>query len=358
VYATVGLDLQYARSCIAVAVGDDPFAPPRIVGDGSRELIPNAAHGGRWGSAAAAAVFPAGSGTDPWRPWLVDVAAAEFVRGVRERVDAYLGQHERSAGLGITLVGNPTDPTRERAVVHALDAASRVTPTVVDPADALLQAHGLLTGGGPAGPVDVVAAGERWTVVRRYAPDDSGYGRRRWHRLHPGVVLRTGSTAWTDRLTHEVLSWSEDRDPAPALLAVEDGVLEFADALRCAERGEPVRWWGALGSQMNDPFELSWAAMTRWPEVGGYLGDVAHALVEVRFGDPLAAGEVLLGGPGAAWPFLAEAVPGASSSPLVGPAPAYELAAGAATWSRTGAGPMASADDEPRGHHGAHVPGR
>jgi hypothetical protein len=300
-------------------------------------------------------VFPAGSGTDPWRPWLVDVTAAEFARGMRARIEAYLGEHERSAGLGIALVGNPADPVRERAAMDILDAASRVTPTLVDPADALLQAHCLRTGP-PAGPLDVVAAGERWTVVRRYAVEDAGFGRRTWRSLHPGVVLRTGCIAWTDRLMHEVVNWSEYRNPARALLAVEDGVLEFVDALRGTGRDERARWWGALSSQMNQPFELSWAAMTRWPEVSSYLTEVAHALVEVRFGDPLAAGEVLLGGPGAAWPFLTDAVPGASSS-LIGPAPAHDLAVGAAAWSRTAAGSLTRTDDEPRGRHGAYVSG-
>ena len=47
VYAAVGLDLQYARSSVAIVDGDEPGALPRIVGDGCREVVPNAARDGR-----------------------------------------------------------------------------------------------------------------------------------------------------------------------------------------------------------------------------------------------------------------------------------------------------------------------
>jgi len=343
VYAAVGLDLQYARSSVAIVDGDEPGALPRIVGDGFREAIPNAACAGRWGSAAAeraiahaTADAASGSAADPWRPWLVEVTAPAFVQGLHERVGVYLGAYERGGRPVIAVVDDPVGPAVQQARAGALATVFGVEPVLVDPADALLHRHQLLADGRlPAGPVDVVAAGERWTVVRRYARDPvEPWG---WRRAHPGVVLARGSQVWTDVLIGKVLRWSAEPDPRAALLAVEDGVAEFADALRGVERTEDVRWWGALGTEMSEPFALSWGELVRWPEVRSYLVDVAHAVVTVRSDDPRAAGCVLLGGPGAAWPFLAAEMPGQSTPPLVAARPIHDLAAGAAALARTAA---------------------
>jgi hypothetical protein len=341
VHPRVGLDLQATRTAIAVAELPDPDLDGLPVGDGCRALIPNAVAGTRWGSAAvdpARAPLPrAGAGPD-WS-WPTDPTTPEFLAGACGQVRAHLGLVEQGAPA-VIVVTEPGDGARQGAALAALTAAGVAAPVAVDPADALLH-HWARRSGSVVNTVDVIAAGQRWTVLRRYDRDpEDPTG---WRRNGVHAVLRLGCLDWTDALAREVLQRCPETDPATTLVHVEDAVLAFADALRAAE-GRPVRWWGALRLDMDEPFALSAARMRAWPQVDRLLVDVGHALT--RLPSPARGpAPVVLGGPGAAWPFLAERLAelGRPPEPVTAHA-AHDLALAAAGYTWLGSPGAAAAE--------------
>ncbi|MGW7356216.1 hypothetical protein ACWGI0_05955 [Streptomyces sp. NPDC054802] len=348
----IGLDLQHFRSLIGLREGDGAHGLLVPVGDGTRCAVPNACDDeGRWGSAAAEALLAARGDTGPpahaaidllcWRkdPW-----TQPFLRGVHQRLTNYLGQVEPVPRNGYQVVLNaPEAPTGTGGEAAPTDLRERCAAAglcdvkTVDPTDALLCRW--LTepdpGAGQAAEsaaVVAVACGETWTSAAAYSVN---HGRVR--RLHPNTeTIAAGSGTWCTELARQVLDRCRPGVPRTAVLALLDGVGEFATGLRLSDPDRAVPWAGPLADRMYTPLQLTRRELLARQDVRAVTSAVA-ALVGRAVTVPTAAGRdvgrplIVVGGIGAVWPVFGDVL-SAQGTVWHSAAPDLDLAAGAACW--------------------------
>jgi hypothetical protein len=360
VSGAIGIDPQWSRTSIGLIEGDTGVGRP--IGDGRRGLVPNAC-GEFWGSRAAedalraARIEPGPDGDDgdldvdlgrQLFGWRTDPLGEPFLRGLHDRLYAYLGHTEPTnrAGYHAHLVTGPAEDATEE-LLRRCAAVGLTSVTAVRPTDALV--HRWLADPGAefpyTGTVLAVACGETWTAATAYRVDRSPAGE--WIDAVATGWRPVGASPAIARLARTVLDRCREGVPALSLLALLDGVLEFGPALADAPAGQDVVWDGPLTDRMYAPLRLGRAAVAAWPEVartGEAVSELARTvLAETRPGRVL----VLAGGIGAVWPVptdrLAEFGPVWRSQE-----PAHDLALGAALSGRRQLGlELAAAVDRP-----------
>ena len=329
---TIGVDLQRFRAAITLMEWTAGMPRHGSVGDGRRILVPMAATGTLWGSAAAEATLAglpaaaplAGSlhawRQDPWRP--------EFLDGLRTRLAGYLGQAPltpmRTHQLSVCV-----DPAERPAdAADLLDAAGLPGVELVGPLDALICRWLSATVRPAPGPVIAVAIGEAATQIGTYVVEPGPPP-----SIRAGTVTRldAGCSGWTTAVATRVLGLCRPGVPPRALLALLDGVDEFAALVRNAPADDaPVQWTGPLTRHMFNPLRTTrhdLAAERAIVEVTlPIVAAVRRALGSVAVPVPL-----IIGGPGAAWPFVAGAL--ADVAQVWGSGdPLLDLAVGACWW--------------------------
>ncbi|MCW7944444.1 hypothetical protein AAW14_21120 [Streptomyces hygroscopicus] len=321
----LGIDIQYTRSVLALREGRPGAARLSLLGDGRRTLIPNARTGDAWGSAAAEQLLRDGPATaEQLADWRSDPWSEGFLRGVHRRTARYLGLAGTTPTLGChtvvcTAPGAPAD-VEQRCEKSGFGRPSRIGAT-----DALVCRW--LAEGGAVPPeratVLAVVCGEQWTVLAPYQVVHVD-GQPLLDRRAADAVHGAGAGPWTDLVAREVLARCDESTPARDLLALLDAALECAGLLD-AEAAVP--WHGPLADRLFTPLALHRDELAGRPEVAGTVGE-AHALAQGAAPD---AELVLLGGVGGVWPFLRDAL--TTLAPVWrSPAPAADLAAGAAYW--------------------------
>jgi hypothetical protein len=328
VIGSIGIDVQAARAAACLLEWPDQAsgrgaARQGAIGDGRRLLIPVAATTGDagedwWGSAAAEAVLSrvtadaasatAGSAAAlapallAWRtePW-----SQEFLSGLRQRLLRYLGLPEsaRVRGHQLSFCADP-GPGGDWADAAGtlLEDAGLPDAEFLRPADSLLCRW---LSGNPdlsrARTVLAVACGETTTDLGLYAVEGAqdAVGRVDMTRVEAGAA------GWLADLATEALGLCRPDTPARALLSLLDGADELAAALRAAPAETRVEWSGPLSQHMFEPYRASRAELARNPAVSAWTVPVAEAARQLARG---ASGPVtvLVGGPGATWPFAAD----------------------------------------------------
>ncbi|MFD4722312.1 hypothetical protein ACFWOY_23280 [Streptomyces sp. NPDC058423] len=347
----IGLDLQHSRSMVVLREGEGVRTVLAPVGDGIRYAVPNACDDqGRWGSAAAEASLvscgdpgsaPAAADLLCWRrsPW-----SEQFLRGLHGRLSGYLGQVAPTPRNGYQVVvsaltsSTASDGAPPPADLRKRCAAAGLTDVAtVDPTDALLCRW--LTEPDPGGTpweaspaVVAVVCGETWTSAAAYRIEG---GRVICARTYAETVA-TGTGTWCTELALQVLARCRPGVPTTAVLALLDGVGEFATGLRATDADRALEWSGPLADRMYAPLRLTRRELLARQEVRAASGTIAALVsraVTALAVDGREAGRplILVGGCGASWPFLGDAL-----SPLgtvrQSSAPSRDLAAGAAWW--------------------------
>jgi hypothetical protein len=118
--------------------------------------------------------------------------------------------------------------------------------------------------------------------------------------------------------------------PARALLGLLDGVDEFAAMVRASRDDTWVEWAGPLSQHMFEPLRASRPELARRATVTDFTRPVASA-VHAALEQAGRRVTVLVGGPGAAWPFVADALAGIGTVWQSGD-PTLDLAYGACWW--------------------------
>jgi len=329
---TIGVDLQRFRATIVLM--EWTAGTPRYgsVGDGRRTLVPLAATETLWGSPAAEAALaalPTGMPLarslhawrqDPWRP--------EFLTGLRARLARYLGQAPLAAARTHQLSACVDPAERPADAADQLDVAGLPAVELVDPLEALLCRWLSAVIAPVSGPVVVVAIGEATTQVGVYTVDSGPPP-----SIRPGTTTRleSGCVGWTTAVATRVLGLCRPGVPPRALLALLDGVDEFAALVRNARTDDAaVEWTGPLSRYMFNPLRTT----RRELATDRTITDVAVPIVAtVRRVLSTVAGPatVVVGGPGAAWPFVAGALAGSADVWSSGD-PLLDFAVGASWW--------------------------
>lgn len=308
-----GIAADHTRVVLAVREADDGRGFTRSVGDGRRHLVPAAARpDGLWGSAAAErwlAALPTDTApADHLDGWRVDPHGPAFLRGVGDRLTTYLGRTTPSSSRGweLCMAARPSDHRllRSRAREAGLGTVATLAPT-----DALVCRWCTEPGAAvPAsGRVVAVACGQRSTEVAEYrveaVPGEPRFARRE------SAWLEVGTGAAEAELAQRVLQRCREGVSPRSSLALLDGTLEFAAALRDVADGEEVAWHGALATHLFSPIRLTRAAVEQWPELAVTATAVAvevdrQIAARPSEGTPL----LLLGGIGAEWPSVEAAL--------------------------------------------------
>lgn len=334
-----GIDVQRTRAAIVLLEGTDVNLIAQPIGDGTRLLIPTASGPPPlWGSSAAEAVFHRLAAdradlADHLLDWCCDPLNTSFLRGIRDRLSAYLGQTDPTHRHGYhacfavdspSCSGLAPEVLRERCIEAGLTSNSTVCPT-----DALVCCWVTQPGSAaqPSETIVAVSCGETWTDVNSY----------RIHRADLGVKITSetarrvefGSSAVCAEFAAMVLDRSPEAVRPGSLLAILDGVLEFGATLRTQPADRDTEWNGPLADRMFAPLRLSRSDMARWPQVRATIDAVVAEVDRAAVVDPL----ILVGGIGAIWPFIADAL---TSRGRVWQSqnPADDIATGAAWWPR------------------------
>jgi hypothetical protein len=335
---SIGVDITDSRAAIGLLEWSGGQIRQGPVGDGRRILIPVAATESAWGSQAAEAVLAALPGSallaDSLRCWRWDPWSEEFLSGLRRRLLSYLGQPE-SAGFRayqIRVCADLENPG-SAAVTERLDAAGLTDAELVHPADALLCRWLAETPPQPEGPVLAVACGETATHIALYTVRS---GADLAVRVNDQRRVAAGSDAWTTELAGEALRLCRPGVPAHALLSLLDGADEFAALLRTGPRARDVdmdatiEWAGPMSQFMFEPLRATRDELEERPSVKDWTAPVAIA-VRGLLGHVAGRVTLLVGGPGAAWPFVADTLAGLGAVWESGD-PTLDLALGACWW--------------------------
>jgi hypothetical protein len=335
----VGIDIQHTRAAIVLleGVGADLVAQP--IGDGTRLLIP-AASGPPplWGSSSAEAALQRLSAVqadlvDHLLDWRCDPLDTSFLRGIRDRLSAYLGQTDPTHRHGYHACFAIEGPSRDGQALQILrercTAAGLTSNSTVSSTDALVCRWVTQPGSAAHSPAAIVAVscGETWTDITSY----------RIHRRDPGIKITSettrrvhfGSDAVCTELARMVLDRSHEAVRPKSLLPILDGVLEFGATLGTQSADQDAEWNGPLADRMFAPLRLSRSDMARWSQVRATVDAVAAEVDRAAAVEPL----ILIGGIGAIWPFIADAL---SSRGRVWQSqnPSEDIATGAAWWPR------------------------
>lgn len=340
-----GIDHGRGHTAIFLREGRGAHARLRSVGDGSRQLIPNAvAAGGLWGSRAALASEPHGGGAVVKDLRDDEAGTLGFWRGVAGRLYAYLGRVRPSLANGYqVVVALPAGDfhARARAVRSACEQSGLDDVSVIPSTHALLSrwlveasteaAAGLRT-------VAVVAAGDGETDVAAYAVRGDGGASPNVVASSSAVcVAGAGHAAWAARVVALARSRLRESDASPRAgldFLLNESALRFGSLLSRAKEGEEVAWSDAFSGRLYSPLRLTRAEMRKWPEVARLYDELPDAIrrVALEVGKKATPGVVLIGGVGAVWPFPAEAGRGLARGVWRSVAPAEDVARGAAWW--------------------------
>lgn len=348
-----GFDIQQTRTTIALVEGTGGREVTRPIGDGRRHLVPNACRPPEagsseplWGSRAAEAHLRSldGEGIDLAEQlfiWCCDPLDTPFLRGVHDRLFAYLGhttpthRHGYHVCVAVApLAGHGCGPVPDLTTLRQRCSAAGLTNiSTVRPTDALVCRWLAEPGSAQpfAGTVVAVACGEAWTAVTSYAVSRSEDG----ERIDAGAGRRTeaGAGPGYTKLARLVLEHCYEGAPAASLLAILDGVSEYGALLQTQPPDAELEWNGPLRDRMFDPpLSLTRARMAQWPEVSRTTGAVTAlvaSLLEARDGADLPL--ILVGGIGAAWPFVAGAL-GKVGTVWQSRDPGHDISIGAAWW--------------------------
>jgi len=335
----IGIDVQASRTALALVEASAYSVSCAPVGDGQRWLIPHAYTAVAWGSRAAESVLAESAG--PGRADLADLLFCwqrspwddRFLSGIRVRLGEYTGYTPLNPHTyQLALCAGPS--SADASILERCESVGLSGPQLVSPADALVARWMSQTPAGFEGSAVIlaVACGEATTTMRCYVADRSG----------PSPVMRggasesfgIGSSSWTAALAAEVLSRCRPGVPAAALLALLDGVAEFGAGLRASGAGE-IQWTGPLSEYLFTPMRVTAAELAERDDVADFTRTIrteAKRLLSAHAAGRSAVA-VLVGGPGAVWPFAGTALSG------LGPVwqsrePELDLAAGACWWTQ------------------------
>ena len=328
-----GVDLQHTRTVIALAEGTHV----RSVGDGRRHLVPNACGpDGLWGSPAAerqlrdldgAGNRAGNDGTGlagHLLDWRCDPLDTAFLRGLRHRLDTFVGRTARSGARDeICVVATDDGWASERCADAGLPGV-----TVVAPTDALVCRWLSVprTTDPGEGSIVAVACGETWTDVAHYeVTRDRGSTQV---TVAPGAGRSAdGFGLLSTVLAERVLQRATEGVGAATLLTVLDGTWEYGAELGDAGPDDEVVWDKSLAGRMFDPLRLSRGHVAGWAAARSARSAVTALVDAVATTGPL----VLVGGIGATWPLAGDAVRGVGEV-WQSTTPAHDLAIGAARW--------------------------
>jgi len=335
VIGSIGIDLQGSRAAVCLLEWAGGHVRQGPVGDGRRILIPVAATATSWGSAAAEAVLgalPAGrQPADSLYAWRQDPRSPDFLTGLHRRLLDFLGQAQAEGFRShqVCVCADPESGTDWATVAERLDQAGLPGTEPVRPADALLCRWLSGTPEPPPGSVLAVACGETATIVSLYSVTAS---ETPVVRADSETRIDAGSGRWVAEIADEALRHCRPGVPARAFLGLLDGVDEFAALLRTSPGDAWVEWVGPLSQYMFEPLRASRSELAGRATVTDFTRPVANAVYAVLNG---VAGRVtlLVGGPGAAWPFVADALAGLGTVWQSGD-PTLDLAYGACWWQR------------------------
>lgn len=332
---TIGIDPQSSATTVVVREQGGGVVRLGSVGDGYRLTVPNAASpDGAWGTAAALSRL-AGTDLDTDRgAWRCDPWTGEFISGLRDRLFAYLGQVEPVPLNGYrTCVSVSADKrTPADRTIHDLFQAVGIPEVdTVDATDALVSRWLMETGGGSrdhdVGTVVAVVCGESSMSVATY---QVRIGERVPHVAKLPSSCRsqpTGVGEWHQELAAEVLDRCRHGLAAIEWLSLLDGVLEFASIMRARPGPGPREWMGPLADRMFAPLRMSDREILRRDSVRAVRAAVQELVAAAASKPDL----TLIGGVGAIWPFVTDAL-GSTGQMWRSGDPTHDLATGAACW--------------------------
>jgi hypothetical protein len=152
-------------------------------------------------------------------------------------------------------------------------------------------------------------------------------------RVRGQARAEVGSGAWVSEMAAEALGVCRPGVPAYALVGLLDGVDEFAAMLRASQDQAWVEWAGPLSQYMSEPLRASRRELAARPTVTDFTTPIAGTVNTVLNGVAERV-TVLVGGPGAAWPFVADALAGPGRTVWQSGDPTLDLAYGACWWER------------------------
>ena len=332
---SIGVDIQGSRAAVCLMEWAGGQVRQGPVGDGRRLLIPIAATATAWGSAAAEAALDtlpaARRPADMLYAWRQDAWSPEFLAGLHRRLLAFLGQAQPEGFRShqVCVSADPDCAGGWATAAELLGQAGLPRTGQVDPADALLCRWLSEAPQPPSGPVLAVACGETATILGLYSV---GIDAAPVVRVNGETRVDAGSGPWVTEIAADALRQCRPGFPARALVGLLDGVDEFAAMLRASTDDTWVEWAGPLSQYMFEPLRASRSEVAARPTVADYTRPVASAVHSVLDG---VAGRItlLVGGPGAAWPFVADALAGLGTLWQSGD-PTLDLAYGACWWER------------------------
>jgi hypothetical protein len=330
---SIGVDLQRSRAAVCLTEWANGRARQGPVGDGSRILVPVAATETAWGSPAAEAVLAAQPAGRPpaslLYAWRQDPWGGPFLTGLHRRLLGFLGQvqPEGLRSHRLFVCADPESAADWAAADELLNQAGLPGTELVRPADALVCRWLSQTPEPPSGTVLAVACGEVATIIGRYSV--SGAGAVRVGRAGETRV-EGGSGPWVIEMARDALGHCRPGFPARALLGLLDGVDEFAAMVRTSRDDTWVEWAGPLSQHMFEPLRASRPELARRATVTDFTRPVASA-VHAALRQAGRRVTLLVGGPGAAWPFVADALAGIGTVWQSGD-PTLDLAYGACWW--------------------------
>jgi hypothetical protein len=366
----VGVDPQHSRTAIALREGMGRQIHASLVGDGRRRLVPNAlGPEGAWGSVAVEGFLErAGdiaTAADQLLGWRIDPWSPLFLRGLHDRLVAYLGQVSPTLRYGyqVFVCADRADtvgwndrseegsedgpPVTARSAARRYAAAGLTDVAFVQPTDALLcrwlaswiadpAASGML-GPEPRSKTTVVAVacGESWTAVTGYTVLLSE--ERQLISCLPGTAgrIERGCGEWTVELAREIMARCREGTGASSALALLDAILEFGAFLGTQRHDDAIEWGGPLSDVMVAPVRIRRRDRAAQEQVrltaDGVAKLVSRALPEAGPARPV----IVAGGIGAVWPYITDALRqlGRDTATLWRSSePEYDLAVGATWW--------------------------
>jgi hypothetical protein len=330
---SIGVDIQGSRAALCLTEWASGRVRQGPVGDGRRILVPVASAATSWGSPAAEAVLsaqPAGRRpVDMLYSWRQDPWSPQFLAGLHRRLLDFLGQAQPEGFRShrVFVCADPESIADLAATDESLDQAGLPGTEPVRPTDALVCRWLSETPDPPSGTVLAVACGETATIIGSYSV--SG-GEALCVRAHGETRVDAGSGPWVIEMARDALGHCRPGFPARALLGLLDGVDEFAAMVRASMDDTWVEWAGPLSQYMFEPLRASRPELARRSTVLDFTQPVASA-VHIALKQVRGPVTVLVGGAGAAWPFVADALAGIGTVWQSGD-PTLDLAYGACWW--------------------------
>jgi hypothetical protein len=348
----IGVDYQRTLAVICLREGPCSTAKIRSVGDGLRHLIPTAVlNEKQWGSAAMLAADPkrlCGNSHLADDPWLDELGATLFWRGLYRRLYTYLGYIQPTEQSGYRLVVSLPAAGYELAceqITHFCQVVGLRDPTIIPLTDAILSRwmteQMLATSGESV--VAVAAIGDTSSSVRAYrihAPS-SGYPRI----LSASRIVslaETGQAWWIQNILRSVETRLGQSPPPELELGLRDAAIELGMRLGSAAAKQAIAWAGPLQKHLFTPLQWTRQECTGWPEVSRLANALPIAIRDTvtSIEDRSTPDMLLVGGVGAVWPFARDIAIKLIAQEKIWQSftPQEDGAWGAACWPKVGAG--------------------